>query len=62
MFPPTRALKYGTEELPVYIHSCLEIVTWGPDDVIMYGPIQAQGCDRCECAPDGEWREVRVPL
>lgn len=61
IFPATAALK--EEGQPVYIHlPCLDTVAWGEAMEKEYGNIGSQGCDRCECGPDGNWREVRVAL
>lgn len=60
-FPATEALKVNGEQ--VYIHlPCLDAITWRESPTKTYGSIQEQGCDRCEGAPDGLWREVRVLL
>ena len=46
---------------PVFIHlPCRDTMAWGQVMVDEYGPIQRQGCDRCEGGPDGKWRQVYV--
>lgn len=62
-FPPTVALTYGIHKVPVYVHKpCLAVMTWSSVEEAEYGPIDGQGCDRCEGAPDGQWAQLRVPL
>ncbi len=59
-FPPTEALTVGEDRTPVFIHlPCLEAVTWSEKEC---GPINENGCDRCDTDSDGQWREVRVRL
>ncbi|TCB97552.1 hypothetical protein E0H26_11580 [Micromonospora zingiberis] len=40
-----------------FMHSCGNVEPW---DEAAYGPINEQGCDACECAPDGTWRPLYV--
>lgn len=55
-------LSFGREPAaPVFIHlTCLEVVTWTPEEEKEYGPINTQGCDRCDGGPDGQWTRVYV--
>lgn len=43
----------------LYMHiSCGNTELWSDSDG--QGPIDDQGCDACECAPDGGWRQLYV--
>jgi hypothetical protein len=42
----------------VFIHlPCRNIEIWDED---RRGPINDEGCDACESAPDGKWRQVYI--
>lgn len=59
-FPATRALKFN--DVPVYIDlECGDTTTWSPAEEAEYGPIEDQGCDRCESG-QARWVAVRVEL
>ena len=59
-FPPTESLRM--HGLPVYIdRDCGETTTWSPEEFAEYGPIEEQGCDRCESGK-ANWVQVRVLL
>jgi hypothetical protein len=41
-----------------WIHGCGHLEAWPTDP--KYPPITEQGCDACESAPDGSWRQLYV--
>lgn len=56
-------LTSGSSQHPVFIHiPCLEALPWPAVQAAAHGPIQEQGCDRCDSAPDGMWRRIHVEL
>lgn len=41
----------------LYVHGCGNVEWWGEQ---VGGPINDQGCDACESAPDGTWQPLYV--
>lgn len=46
-------------KLALFIHMRCHNVEWWDESRL--GPINDQGCDTCESAPDGGWRPVYIP-
>jgi hypothetical protein len=51
------ALIHGRKST-LWVHGCGHVETWPTDP--KYPPIEGEGCDACEGAPDGTWRQLYV--
>jgi hypothetical protein len=56
--PPARLEPVELAGWRYYIHGCGNVEAWptSAEYVAAEGTIDEQGCDSCDCAPDGGWR------
>jgi hypothetical protein len=60
MFPATEPRRVNG--LCLFVDTaCGNTVTWSPEEYAEHGPIEEQGCDRCESGK-ANWVQVRVAL
>jgi hypothetical protein len=53
------ALIHGRKST-LWVHGCGHVEAWPTDP--KYPPIENEGCDACESAPDGTWRQLYVEV
>jgi hypothetical protein len=53
------ALIHGRKST-LWVHGCGHVESWPTDP--KYPPIKGEGCDACESAPDGTWRQLYLEV